>query len=259
MPFTFSHPAAVLPLRWTRLPFAALVIGSMSPDFIYFLQLGPYSGFGHTLVGVFLLDLPLGVALYFFYQRRLRAFFLAMLPAFIQRRGRPHTPSSSPLAMELARVVLAVLLGAGTHILWDTFTHTGAWGVEQVPLLGRQIQLFGRAVFVYKLAQHGSTLAGAGALMLWSLHRLWRSRPDPERLVSPLSWRLKHLCALVLLSPGAGLLSAYLQIQRRGGEVGLYGGVVLAVVSAITAGFVYCCLFSVLSRPLRRGAWAQSS
>ena len=41
MPFTFSHPAAVLPLRllprhWFSL--TGLVIGSMVPDFEYFLR-----------------------------------------------------------------------------------------------------------------------------------------------------------------------------------------------------------------------------
>lgn len=40
MPFTGSHPAAVLPLlRWGLIP-SALVIGSMSPDLGYFLPLG---------------------------------------------------------------------------------------------------------------------------------------------------------------------------------------------------------------------------
>src|ERR1700744_2163138 len=36
MPWTFAHPAAVLPLRKalrSRLSFCALVVGSMSPDF----------------------------------------------------------------------------------------------------------------------------------------------------------------------------------------------------------------------------------
>jgi len=248
MPFTFSHPAAVLPLRWTRLPFAALVIGSMSPDFIYFLQFGPYSGFGHTLPGVLLLDLPLGLALYSLYCWRLRAFLIALLPSFIQRRARPLTPSSSPQFSKALRVVSAILLGAGTHILWDTFTHAGAWGVAQVPMLGRQVELLGREIFIYKLVQHGSTFLGAGALLSWSAYSVWRSRPDPERQPSPLGWRIRHLCALALLAPSAGLLSAYLQIRLRGGDVSIYGAVVLTIVSAITVGFAYCCVCSVLPR-----------
>ena len=41
MPWTFAHPAAVLPLRRFSGPgllsFAALVIGSTSPDFLYYI------------------------------------------------------------------------------------------------------------------------------------------------------------------------------------------------------------------------------
>ena len=244
MPFTFSHPAAVLPLRWTRLPFAALVIGSMSPDFIYFLQFGPYSGFGHTLAGVFLLDLPLGVALYFYYRWRLRAFLLALLPAALQRRASGLDPLTAPLMWQVMLVVIAVLLGAGTHILWDAFTHAGAWGVEMLPVLSRQIEVAGRSIPLFKIAQHGSTFAGAGALLLWVSASFWRMDPDPGRQESELSWRLKHLVALALLSPIAGGCSAYLQYQQRDGSVGAYGLVVLGVVSAITMGFVYCCVAS---------------
>ncbi|MEE2045837.1 DUF4184 family protein, partial [Nocardiopsis tropica] len=37
MPFTLSHVAAVLPLARTRLPPAALVVGSVVPDLPYYL------------------------------------------------------------------------------------------------------------------------------------------------------------------------------------------------------------------------------
>jgi hypothetical protein len=44
MPFTFAHPAAVLPLRRfcpDRLVWSALVIGTVSPDLEYFVRLAP--------------------------------------------------------------------------------------------------------------------------------------------------------------------------------------------------------------------------
>ncbi|WP_434297574.1 DUF4184 family protein [Clostridium sporogenes] len=42
MPFTFSHPAIVLHLekKWNKyFSFTALILGSMSPDFEYFIYL----------------------------------------------------------------------------------------------------------------------------------------------------------------------------------------------------------------------------
>ncbi len=58
MPFTFSHPAAVLP--FTRLTprylnFAALVIGSTTPDMGYFLHDLRYRHLAHTFGGSFLI------------------------------------------------------------------------------------------------------------------------------------------------------------------------------------------------------------
>ena len=66
MPFTLSHPAAVLPLR-TRapaLPFTALVIGSMTPDAEYYLPFEPFPRrLTHAFVGVPTVDLVLGIAM----------------------------------------------------------------------------------------------------------------------------------------------------------------------------------------------------
>jgi len=66
MPFTLSHPAAVMPLRRIRfLEPLALVIGSMLPDVPYFLPGALANRFGetHTLRGSIVTDLPLGVLL----------------------------------------------------------------------------------------------------------------------------------------------------------------------------------------------------
>ena len=49
MPFTLAHPIAVLPFSRCRYcHFPALVIGSLSPDFVYFLHGRAVSG-GHGL------------------------------------------------------------------------------------------------------------------------------------------------------------------------------------------------------------------
>ena len=49
MPFTLAHPVAVLPFSRCRYcHFPALVIGSLSPDFVYFLHGRAVSG-GHGL------------------------------------------------------------------------------------------------------------------------------------------------------------------------------------------------------------------
>ena len=56
MPFTFAHPAAILPLRRSRfLQTVPLIIGSMVPDAPYFFPWGVAKYFyeTHTLIRLF--------------------------------------------------------------------------------------------------------------------------------------------------------------------------------------------------------------
>jgi hypothetical protein len=64
MPWTFAHPAAVLPLRpLKRLPFGALAIGSIAPDIAYYFGRFDLAAAAHTLPGIVTLCLSIGLAL----------------------------------------------------------------------------------------------------------------------------------------------------------------------------------------------------
>lgn len=57
MPFTFSHPAIILPFkylpnRWISM--TGLIIGSLTPDFEYFIRMKIESYYSHTNAGLFL-------------------------------------------------------------------------------------------------------------------------------------------------------------------------------------------------------------
>lgn len=102
MPLTFAHPAAILPgYQWRDrgVPFSALVIGSMSPDFEYFLRLEPIGHFAHTIPGVFVFCLPTGLLVYGLYRVLLSPVVPALLPLVIRRRWadtfQPAAGSSS--------------------------------------------------------------------------------------------------------------------------------------------------------------------
>jgi hypothetical protein len=51
MPFTLVHPIVTIPIRKYGFPLSALIIGSMTPDFNYFIF--PKLSVGHTLLGQF--------------------------------------------------------------------------------------------------------------------------------------------------------------------------------------------------------------
>src|SRR6185295_3910580 len=66
MPWTFAHPAAVLPLRRycpALLNFPALLIGSITPDLGYHLSRKDWSAYAHSLEGSLLVCVPIGLLL----------------------------------------------------------------------------------------------------------------------------------------------------------------------------------------------------
>src|SRR5579885_2837977 len=85
MPWTLVHPAAVLPLRRLgarRLPFAALIFGSLSPDIGYYFSAFDLARFAHTARGLLMLSLPSGLALY--------VLFAALRPRLVRLLPTPH-------------------------------------------------------------------------------------------------------------------------------------------------------------------------
>ena len=132
MPLTCSHPAAILTFRRftpNRLNFAALVIGSMSPDAGYFIGERGLAKLAHHPIGtVKVICIPTGLVLLLglFYLTRRELCFI--LPS-------PHRNQLTPLARQkpvftleaLLIAIVSILLGACTHIFWDQFTHDGTF------------------------------------------------------------------------------------------------------------------------------------
>jgi hypothetical protein len=203
MPFTLSHPAAAIPFLRTRLVPSALVIGCMAPDFEYFLHSAPEGGFGHTLAGVFLFDLPAAfIALWLFHVYAKDPLY-TWLPASVQRRirlGPPALPIRN--LAQLALVLLSILIGVATHILWDSFTHPDFWPYQHWQFLHRTVELpvYGSMEYL-RVIQHGSTVLGAVALALWFWSWFLRTAPiEPEPAPCP---REHHRAALVVISIAA--------------------------------------------------------
>ena len=169
MPLTISHPAASVPLTRLGLVLSALVIGSMTPDFPYFIPIFPYSGFSHSIIGLFVYCVPLGLISLAVFHFLIKRPVLSLLPINHQQRlyGAVHDFSFWPVRRFLL-IILSILFGAFTHILWDSFTHPHGWMVEQFIILKSPIFSIGsQSVQIYKLLQHGSTLFGGVLLLYW--------------------------------------------------------------------------------------------
>src|SRR5262245_11049353 len=188
MPWTFAHPAAVLPLRrWcpSRLNLAALVLGTLTPDVGYYVESQRLANLAHSFRGSLLVCLPVGVGcLVLFYLFRRPVCHLLPRPHRTLLEPLLTSPAPSRLVPVLA-VLISVIIGAWTHILWDSFTHENGWGVDRVVLLQEPI----KQLPAYRFLQHLSTVVGIGVLVVSYRRSMVRRGVIPARPVRDDLWR----------------------------------------------------------------------
>ena len=128
MPFTFAHPAIIIPfVQKRRRLFSAtgLVVGSIAPDFESFIHLTDVKKYSHSWKGVFWYDLPLAFVIALVFHLLVRRQFILHLPDGLQRRFQKYLNVDW---MQLLRnhylmIGYSLLLGIGSHLVWDGFTH----------------------------------------------------------------------------------------------------------------------------------------
>jgi hypothetical protein len=173
MPFTLSHAVAVIPLfRWRRLDPLALVIGSMAPDFGYFLHRFALAGHAHSLVGSLTVALPSACGAWLAL-RWLAPFVSLPLPRgfgeAVQQR-LSGAPWNWPM---LAWVPLSLILGIGSHTLLDAFSHKSGWFVRHLEFLHHPWP-------VYHALQHLGSFLGM-AVLVTIAYREWKRHPPALR------------------------------------------------------------------------------
>jgi hypothetical protein len=250
MPFTFSHPVAVLPLCKTRpFVFSAAVIGSMAPDFDSFLHLSTNVTFGHSAQGILRFCLPAGLAVFLLFHGLLKESLASLLPESHQRRLKPlleeRWPSSFPVWI---LVVLSLLLGIGSHLFLDSITHRYGWMVLKFPVLAASLGEYGgRPLRLYSLLQHGGGLAGA-LFLLAAYARWYRKAPmAPESMPGALDSRLRH-GAVLGMAAIAGTAAAFFAASRIGPSFEPVDFARDAVLMGVLGGFWVSLGFGILWR-----------
>jgi hypothetical protein len=238
MPFTFSHPAIVLPLtylprQWFSL--TGLVIGSLTPDFEYFLRMRIQSNYSHTISGLFWFDLPLGLLLAFIFHNLVRDSLFDNLPTILKSRLSTFKQFDWREYFKRNRltVIFSILIGAASHIFWDSFTHDHGYFAQTIPALTNTVDLFGRQIPNFKILQHVSTLIG-GLVIAFALFKL----PQDKNIIGEFSlkyWSI--LTALTLTIIALRLLS--------GLDYKSYGHL---IVTSISAGLISLTLTPMLTR-----------
>lgn len=244
MPFTPSHIVAILPLAWcTRLfPVSALAIGSMIPDLPLFFPIVSYWQ-AHDPAQVFKICLPLGVTAFVLFQIFLKAPLISLFPVFVQDRIKPYTSAGLQLSWRYwLSVVVAVVIGAYSHIVWDSFTHAGRWGTQTFPALNQHLNILGHEMAVFRLLQHLSSAAGLLILGIVAIGILYQNAPTdfPRHANAP---RLIKLGAVILLValPGVSLWYVaqfnYSLLDRIGLTIRLAGAASALALAVYSLGF----------------------
>lgn len=209
MPFTLTHPAAVLPLVRTPLPSSALVIGSMSPDLPLRL-IGTATAHSHSAGGLFGVDLAFGLVMWVLWHGLLSGPALAAAPVAVRVRCARLTIGLGPRLRDprrLAAVPVALVVGGATHVLIDSFTHIDRWGVRRLPALSEVYA--GHAGYSY--LQYGGSVLGMAVIALW-LRRIWNRSPtaastaDEPAVIAGLRWGPLAAWTAIAAAGGVGAL-----------------------------------------------------
>ncbi len=235
MPLTIAHTAAALPFRKfcpRFLNFPALVAGTMAPDLAYPFHLFQLSAQAHSFTLDFLLNLPAGICLLVVYNLSKNA-IASQLPS-------PHREYwTAPVGNNVQYIKslfapwailslsFSILLGAATHIAWDSFTHLHGLAVDTIPFLSSELINFGQIdLKVYKFLQYFSSAVGLA--IVWFFYKeLLKEQPEKG-----LAHQYKKFWFLVGLSGTLGILLTISQALTEPGQK-LAHVVFLAIVNVM--------------------------
>jgi hypothetical protein len=181
----------------------------MSPDFEYFIRLQTLALWGHSLVGLVVFCLPAGLVVLAAWELLAKEPALDLLGFRDDRRAAPRHPTW------WGRAVVAILIGAATHVVWDSFTHAGGWGVRHVPALDAPAaSVNGRPLPWFIVLDHASTIVGEVVVVGWLARTMWAA--GAFRVIARSAWRCSVLAAFAVASIVVGLWNGFRQPPVEG-------------------------------------------
>lgn len=166
MPFTLSHVLAIVPFhRYLRKYFSisGLIMGSMAPDFEFFLRITLFGVWGHTFNGIFFFDFPISIILILVFHIWVRDALLVFLPDAISSKYAKFYKFDwlSYFRNNFLKVCYSVFLGILTHFAWDNITHEPNYvSAFYFQFLEKKLQLFAFTLPVYSILQIISSIIG---------------------------------------------------------------------------------------------------
>jgi len=183
MPFTLSHAMFAAPLKYIKpkyLSTTGLILGSMSPDFEYFIMLEPYRSIGHSIAGLFLQALPLSIIIAYLVHH------LIKVPLSLHITSRYNLSSRLYQFMHQENLdtvrswivlIMSIVIGFGTHIVIDGFTHAHGYFVNLLPALNDVLFM---SMPTYKALQYSTSILGLIFIVCMIGYYLFVSNPTQQ-------------------------------------------------------------------------------
>ncbi|OPA73787.1 hypothetical protein BVG16_27290 [Paenibacillus selenitireducens] len=242
MPFTFAHPLYALPIQWIKpryVSIAGLVLGSMSPDFEYFLALEPYQLIGHTHKGLLLQALPLCVLIMLLLQIIMKPVALH-LPSIFHLDTKSYALIRYFDVRDVTKWVIflsSVIIGFYSHIFIDSFTHKTGYFVENSTFLQRSYF----TLPVYKLLQYSLSIMGV-LVQMCLIVMLFMRIPHSALAITKIHWKRKCVYWLIVLITLISLVTLKLIFTSSTNVLGIL------VVSPISGFLLGIVIASILFR-----------
>jgi len=235
MPFTFSHPAIVFPLALLPKRFfslTGLIVGSMIPDFEYFMRMKLKSDYSHTFEGVFWFDLPLAILISFIFHKLVKKNLIDNLPLFFKSRFFIFKAfdCTAYFIENWFVVCVSILIGAFSHLFWDSFTHYDGLFVNKFPLLQSSVNLFNVEVPMLKAAQHTSTFLGT-ILIFWVILKM------PKLVIEDKKTNINYWFLIFTSSLLITIFKVWIVEDYK------FGNLLVTYIASLMLSLIFCPLF----------------
>ncbi|MEM7737241.1 MAG: DUF4184 family protein [Deinococcota bacterium] len=185
----------------------------------------------------------------FIYHRLLKRPLLALLPPVIQHRVDVDSFQLRTVR-QVARATASILLGALTHIIWDSFTHISGTAVQVLPILQAPVGNFaGEPLYVYKFLQYASTVLGGFIVVVWVGYVLWKG--EARATSSAATYSPIYLVSMLTLAMLTGFIYGAVVLNQQGWRHAVVQTVVTSMSTFAGLLVVFSIIWYILSNRIR--------
>lgn len=140
----------------------------MVPDFEYFIRMKDIGRFGHNWIGVFWFDMPLALLLLFIFHNLVRNTLIHHLPLSLNVRLSIFEKFNwnKYFREHILVVLISIIVGAASHLIWDDFTHTNGYFVNVFPVLNQEVFLLNYSIPICVILQYVCSLLGLLVILI---------------------------------------------------------------------------------------------